>query len=121
MSALARTAVAIEPPGDAESAFARDVLDGLNATRKSLPPKYFYDVAGSALFEAITRLPEYYLTRTELRILQVSAPQIVRLVPANAALVEFGSGATTKARILLRAAASCAAYVPVDISAEFLG
>jgi dimethylhistidine N-methyltransferase len=121
MSALARTAIAIESPGDAESAFARDVLDGLNATRKSLPPKYFYDVAGSALFEAITRLPEYYLTRTELGILQASAPQIARLVPPNAALVEFGSGATTKARILLRGAASFAAYVPVDISAEFLG
>ncbi len=121
MAALARTAIVIEPPGDTESAFARDVIDGLNATPKWLPPKYFYDAAGSALFEAITQLPEYYPTRTELRILQSSAPQIARLVPANAALVEFGSGATTKARILLRAAATFTAYVPVDISAEFLG
>jgi dimethylhistidine N-methyltransferase len=121
MTALARTAIVIEPPVDAESAFARDVLHGLSAAPKSLPPKYFYDAAGSALFEAITQLPEYYLTRTELGILQASAPQIARLVPPNAALVEFGSGATTKARILLRAAATFAAYVPVDISAEFLG
>jgi dimethylhistidine N-methyltransferase len=101
------------------SSFARDVLEGLAQQPKRLSPKYFYDVAGSELFEQITLLPEYYPTRTELGILRDRAGEIAKLVPKGAALVEFGAGATTKVRLLLN---SCkfGAYVPVDISGDFL-
>jgi L-histidine N-alpha-methyltransferase len=101
------------------SELARDVIAGLSATPKTLPAKYFYDDAGSALFEKITALTEYYPTRTELGILHRHAADLARFIPAGAALIEFGSGSTAKARIVLRAAA-VAAYVPVDISAGFL-
>ena len=83
------------------SAFARDVIDGLARSPKQLPPKYFYDEAGSQLFEQITRLPEYYPTRTELDILRDHGADIAAIVPEGAALVEFGAGATTKVRLLL--------------------
>jgi dimethylhistidine N-methyltransferase len=110
-----------EPSIPQETAeFAADVVAGLKATPKRLSPKYFYDGEGSELFERITRLPEYYPTRTETAILEAHAGDIARLVPPNAALIEFGSGASTKTRIVLRAATNLAAYVPVDISAEFL-
>jgi dimethylhistidine N-methyltransferase len=112
---LARTARA--RPQDTE--FARDVIAGLSARPKLLWAKYFYDDRGSELFEQITALPEYYPTRTELGILEKRAAEIARLIPAGAALIEFGSGSTVKARIVLRAA-PVAAYVPVDISAGFL-
>src|SRR3954468_9733247 len=102
------------------SAFARDVIEGLSRSEKTLPPKYFYDAAGSELFEEITRLPEYYPTRTELAILQTHARAMSAYIPLAAALVEFGTGSTKKARILIDAAPQIAAYVPVDISAEFL-
>jgi dimethylhistidine N-methyltransferase len=100
-------------------AFARDVIEGLSLQPKRLAPKYFYDVAGSELFEQITKLPEYYPTRTELGILRGSGADICATIPNGAAIVEFGAGATTKVRILLD---SCAvgAYVPVDISGDFL-
>ena len=99
--------------------FAADVLDGLSQPQKSLSPKYFYDDAGSELFVEITKLPEYYPTRTELGILRDRAGEIAALIPPNAAIVEFGAGATTKIRILL-AAHKVAAYVPVDISGDFI-
>ena len=101
------------------SAFASDVIDALAQHPKRLSPKYFYDVAGSELFEQITLLPEYYPTRTELAILRDRAGEIAADIPAGAALVEFGAGATTKVRLLLN---QCAfrAYVPVDISGDFL-
>ena len=108
------------PPFAASDSFAADVISGLTKKPKLLPPKYFYDAAGSALFERITRLPEYYPTRSELELLHKHAPEIVSLFPPGCALIEFGAGATTKARILLRAAASIDAYVPVDISGDFL-
>ena len=116
MSMLARTAARARLQ---DSDFARDVIAGLSARPKMLWAKYFYDDQGSALFEQITALPEYYPTRTELGILDQRAAEIARLIPAGAALIEFGSGSTVKARIVLRAAA-VAAYVPVDISAGFL-
>jgi dimethylhistidine N-methyltransferase len=116
MSVLART---VAPARPETSDFASDAIAGLSAERKSLSAKYFYDHDGSALFEAITALPEYYPTRTELAILNERAGEIARLIPAGAALIEFGSGSTAKARILLDAAA-VAIYVPVDISASFL-
>jgi dimethylhistidine N-methyltransferase len=101
------------------SALARDVVDGLSQHPKRLPPKYFYDSAGSELFEQITLLPEYYPTRTELGILRERGSAIAAFVPKGAALVEFGAGATTKVRLLLSECAF-AAYVPVDISGDFL-
>ena len=103
-----------------ESAFAADVVAGLTAKPKALPPKYFYDLAGSALFDRITELPEYYPTRSEIGILQENAPAIASLFPQNCALIEFGGGSSRKARILLGAAATVEAYVPVDISGDFL-
>jgi dimethylhistidine N-methyltransferase len=109
------------PASDATRTFAEDVMAGLMAEPKRLPPKYFYDQRGSRLFEEITQLPEYYPTRTETAILQAHAPEIAKLIPADAAMVEFGAGSATKARILLGAASSqVSAYVPVDISGEFL-
>jgi L-histidine Nalpha-methyltransferase len=111
------TPVALEPP---ELAFLADVLEGLSRPQKTLSPKYFYDAAGSDLFEAITRLPEYYPTRTEIGILDRSGPEIAALLPAQAALVEFGSGSTVKLRRLLRHLDKLAAYVPVDVSGTFL-
>ena len=117
MVALARKT----QPQDEESVdFAADVLNGLAATPKRLSPKYFYDDAGSLLFERITELPEYYPTRCELAILRTHAADIVKLIPPGAALVEFGSGSTKKARILLRAARELGCYVPVDICGEMV-
>src|ERR1700681_4667988 len=107
--------IARHEPAAEESSFARDVIAGLTARPKRLPPKYFYDEAGSRLFEEITALPEYYPTRTQLSILSENAADIARLLPENAALIEFGSGSTRKARILLAAAPAIGAYVPVDI------
>ena len=105
---------------EADSSFARDVLAGLTARPKRLSPKYFYDQAGAQLFEDITALPEYYLTRCELEILRERAPEMARFFPAGSALIEFGSGSSKKVRILLAAAPTIAAYIPVDISSEML-
>jgi dimethylhistidine N-methyltransferase len=102
------------------SPFATDVLEGLGATPKRIPAKYFYDARGSQLFERITELPEYYPTRCEMEILRDKAGEIAALIPAGAAVVEFGSGSNKKARLLLAAAPQLAAYVPVDISGEML-
>ena len=100
--------------------FAADAIGGLTANPKILPPKYFYDLQGSALFERITELPEYYPTRCEIAILQENAPAIASLFPPSCALIEFGSGSSRKARILLSTAATVEAYLPVDISGDFL-
>ena len=112
--------VAQRHPTTEDSQFARDVLAGLTARPKWLAPKYFYDRAGAQLFEQITALPEYYPTRCELAILRDNAAAIARWVPDGAALIEFGSGSSQKARLLLAAAPQVAAYVPVDISSEML-
>jgi dimethylhistidine N-methyltransferase len=103
-----------------DTTFARDVIAGLTARPKELPPKYFYDETGAKLFEQITELPEYYPTRTELMILREHSADIARLLPDRTALVEFGSGSSRKARTLIDAAPKIAAYVPVDISSEML-
>lgn len=102
-----------------DEAFLADVWNGLSATPKSLPCKYFYDREGSLLFDAICELPEYYLTRAETALLRSAAPEIARLVPTESVLVEFGSGSSIKTRLLLDAL-DLAAYVPVDISGEHL-
>src|SRR5579863_2375480 len=110
----------LEQSGESQAAeFLGDVVAGLGAQPKRLSPKYFYDAAGSELFEAITRLPEYYPTRTELTILRERGRAISAFIPDGAALVEFGAGATTKVRLLLDEC-TIGAYVPVDISGEFL-
>src|SRR3974377_419117 len=100
---------------DAGPAFCDDVLAGLQAEQKRVPPKYFYDEAGSQLFQRITALAEYYLTRTETAILERHAGEIARLIPADAAMIEFGAGSSAKTRILLRAAPPVSAYVPDGI------
>jgi L-histidine Nalpha-methyltransferase len=110
----------VQPQSDETSAFEADVLAGLSASPKRLPPKYFYDATGSQLFERITELPEYYPTRSEIGILRKHARDIAILIPQGAALVEFGSGSSRKARILLRALRPLAAYVPVDICGEMI-
>src|SRR6195256_4204499 len=91
-----RTLVARHSHEDRDHAFARDVIGGLTARPKRLSPKYFYDEAGSRLFEAITELPEYYPTRSEIAILSAHAPDIGQLLPTRSALIEFGSGSTRK-------------------------
>jgi len=120
MTALARKVSAIDATLVATDTFAADTVAGLTATPKWLPPKYFYDNIGSELFERITALPEYYLTRCEIGILNEHARDIAALIAPSAALVEFGSGSSAKTRIVLSVANSLAAYVPVDISSEFL-
>ncbi len=119
MAAQTGAAVRYEP-AEADSRFARDVIAGLTARPKRLSPKYFYDQTGAQLFEDITALPEYYPTRCELQILRERAAEIARFFPLGSALIEFGSGSSKKVRILLAAATTIAAYVPVDISSEML-
>jgi len=110
-------------PADYRAASLRaDALAGLTATPKSLPPKWFYDAQGSALFEKITELPEYYPTRAERAILRAVAPEIAALTGA-ATLVELGSGSSEKTRLLLSAlrdAGTLRGYVPVDVSESAL-
>jgi dimethylhistidine N-methyltransferase len=103
----------------ADTAFRDDVLAGLSAPVRAIPARWLYDRRGSELFEAITRLPEYYLTRTETALLERRCPDVARIAGPGQAVVEFGSGASVKIRILLAAAAP-SAYVPIDISGEFL-
>jgi L-histidine Nalpha-methyltransferase len=102
-----------------DPAFRDDVLAGLAAPVRAIPARWFYDRRGSELFEAITRLPEYYLTRTETALLERRCPDVARIAGPGQAVVEFGSGASVKTRILLAAAAP-SAYVPIDISGDFL-
>jgi L-histidine N-alpha-methyltransferase len=103
----------------ADPDFHRDVLAGLAAPIRAIPARWLYDRRGSELFEAITRLPEYYLTRTETALLERRCPDVARIAGPGQAVVEFGSGASVKTRILLAAAAP-SAYVPIDISGDFL-
>lgn len=105
------------PAGTA--AFARAVRAGLAQAQKVIPARYFYDAVGSRLFEDITSLPEYYPTRTETGILRDGAAAIAAAIGPGRVVVEFGSGSSAKTPLLL-AAIKPAAYVPVDISAEFL-
>jgi len=97
----------------------QEVLTGLQAVPKRLPPKYFYDEEGSRLFEAITRLPEYYPTRTEMSLFDRCEQSVAEALGNDACLVEYGSGSSQKIRKVLQRARP-QAYVPVDISAEHL-
>lgn len=99
----------------------RAAIDGLTTAPKGMSPKWLYDARGSAIFEEITKQPEYYPTRTETAILLDACPRLAGLVPEGAALVELGCGASVKTRLLLdRLAPSLSAYLPLDISEEFL-
>lgn len=104
-------------PGAAD--LRREVLDGLSARPRAIPPKFFYDERGSALFDRICELPEYYQTRTETAILRRALPELVELIGAECLLVELGSGASKKVRLLLEGLRP-STYVGVDISKEFL-
>ena len=97
-----------------------EILEGLAVPQKMLSPKFFYDERGSALFEAICQLEEYYLTRTELRIMQTNVAHIAALAGPQVSVIEFGSGSSMKTRILLQHLDRPAAYVPVDISGDHL-
>jgi dimethylhistidine N-methyltransferase len=109
---------------DVDPRLRDEVLRGLLAERKTLPPKLFYDARGAELFERICELDEYYLTRTELAILRAHVGEIAALAGPRVALVEYGSGAGVKVRLLLDALAAAGttvgAYVPIDISREQL-
>jgi dimethylhistidine N-methyltransferase len=96
------------------------LIDGLSQPRKAISPKYFYDEAGSQLFEEITQLPEYYLTDVELEIMERHIEEMAALIGETASLIEFGAGSGMKTRMLLEHMREPAAYVPVDISEEHL-
>ncbi len=96
------------------------ILAGLTAPRKRLAPKYFYDEAGSRLFDKICELPEYYLTRTEYAIMDRHLDEMAGLIGPGAAVIEFGSGSSRKIRQLLDRLDEPLAYVPVDISEDYL-
>ncbi|MFL6547114.1 MAG: L-histidine N(alpha)-methyltransferase [Povalibacter sp.] len=97
-----------------------DVLDGLRRTPKELSPVWFYDEFGSLLFDSICELPEYYLTRTELAIMEEHAADMAQLIGPQAALIEYGSGTSFKTRLILDHLVAPWAYVPVDIARDHL-
>lgn len=97
-----------------------EVMNGLGKPQKSLPSKYFYDERGSQLFEQITRLDEYYPTRTEMAIMQENMPEIIRQFRGDTVLVELGSGSSKKTKLLLDHLPHITAYIPVEISEQFL-
>jgi dimethylhistidine N-methyltransferase len=105
--------------GGVDLAFRGDVLAGLAASQKAVPARWFYDDAGSQLFEDITRLPEYYPTRAETAILSGRSGEIADLIGPGRVVVEFGSGSSVKTPLLLSAIAP-SAYVPLDIAGDFL-
>ena len=102
-----------------DTAFRADVLDGLSQQQKAIPARWLYDDAGSQLFEDITQLPEYYPTRAETEILTERGAEFAAMIGEGRAVVEFGSGSSVKTPLLLSAIAP-AAYVPLDISGDFL-
>ncbi len=105
---------------DGMHSLRHEVIDGLRARPRRIECKYFYDLEGSRLFEAICEQPEYYLTRCEIEILEQQGPMIAAALGPRVTLVELGSGSGSKTRRLLDALDRPAAYVPIDISGEFL-
>jgi dimethylhistidine N-methyltransferase len=104
---------------EADPAFRADVLAGLSAPIRAVPARWLYDRRGSELFEAITALPEYYPTRTEMALLEAHCREVAQIAGTGDAVVEFGSGSSAKTPILLEAVEP-SAYVPIDISGDFL-
>ena len=120
---MAQTAIRKPALTEQDPHLAADIAEiqaGLARTPKTLSPKFFYDDRGSRLFDRITELPEYYLTSTEIAIMEANVGEIAQLVGPEASLIEFGSGSSVKTRILLRHLDRLAAYVPVDISRDHL-
>ena len=116
---MSRTAAAIfHDLAPEEESFRDAVIGGLSRRPKAIPCRFLYDAAGSALFEEICALPEYYLTRTEMAILEENAAAIADCMGARCQLIEFGSGSSRKVRLLLEALEDPAAYVAIDISRE---
>jgi dimethylhistidine N-methyltransferase len=113
-------AIPLAGPGPERERFLRDVLDGLSREQKEIPCKWLYDERGSALFEQICELEEYYPTRTELAIMERHAGAMARALGEGCALVEYGSGSSLKTQLLLEHLPSPAAYLPVDISPDAL-
>jgi dimethylhistidine N-methyltransferase len=107
-------------PASAQNVSVDEVLRGLRSPQKELPCKLFYDRTGSELFEQITSLDEYYPTRAELRILRFSAQDMAARLGPECLLIEYGSGSSTKTRLLLDKLERPAAYVPIDISRDLL-
>jgi L-histidine Nalpha-methyltransferase len=120
MMSPAATALRVRDTAPLDSGFEADVLAGLSRTPKRLPSKYFYDARGSELFERICEQPEYYLTRVELDIMQACGDEMAEALGPELRLVEFGSGAGLKTRLLLAALHSPVAYLPVEISPSAL-
>jgi dimethylhistidine N-methyltransferase len=106
-------------PEETDPAFRADVLAGLSAPIPAVPARWLYDRKGSELFDEITRLPSYYPTKTETALLTSVMPEIAGMIPPGAAIVEFGAGSQTKTPLLIEAVKP-AAYVPVDISGDYL-
>ncbi len=115
-----RTRLAPSAGGALEDPFKASVLSGLTAPRKRLDSKWFYDEAGSRLFDAITAVDAYYPTRVETEILQERAGELTRYAGSGAALIELGSGSSEKTRLLLDQLPGLSAYAPIDISADYL-
>lgn len=103
----------------ADPQFRTDVLQGLRGPRRAIPARWFYDERGSELFDDITRLPEYYPTRTETALLQSCSADLAARIEPGAAVIEFGAGSATKTPLLLEAIAP-SAYIPIDISGDYL-
>ncbi|WP_428425573.1 L-histidine N(alpha)-methyltransferase [Methylibium sp.] len=108
------------PPPVVDGDFARELLAGLARRPRSIAPKFFYDRAGSALFDRICELPEYYPTRTELALMRERAGEMAECIGPDAEIVEFGAGSSRKIRVLLDALQRPRRFVPIDISAEHL-
>lgn len=119
-SASSPAPAASGPAPAASSEFGRDLRAGLSRPVRGISPKFFYDARGSALFDGICALPEYYPTRTELRILADSAAEIAAHIGPQAEIIEFGAGSLTKVRLLLDALEAPRRYVPIDISGDHL-
>src|SRR5438046_10155600 len=106
MTTILQTALRAAPSVEISDRFASEVIAGLSAKPKRLSAKYFYDLAGSALFDRITQLPEYYSKHCEVALLRDNAPHIASLFPANSDLLEFGARSIKKARMPIGAAAN---------------
>ncbi|HEY5624072.1 MAG TPA: L-histidine N(alpha)-methyltransferase [Gammaproteobacteria bacterium] len=120
MSLSARKTANVVAPDRLFEEEQAEIIDGLKADNKSISPKYFYDQRGSELFNDICKLPEYYLTRTEARIMAENYRDIAARIGPRAAVIEFGAGSNAKAKRLLSHLESPVAYVPVEISGEYL-
>lgn len=114
------TLIRLTPAKQISKIFFWDVIAGLSAEPKRLPCKYFYDERGSALFDTICDLDEYYLTRTELQIMDRHSAEMARAIGHGATLIEFGSGSSVKTRLLLDHLSDLTEYIPVDISRQHL-